>query len=260
MNNAEQNALIDDNIVQSEISLPEVANSGEVQVKTGLLENARKYRTEIIITISTTCILAGVFYQSMGIRALGRAAYLSDPTVYRFLANNMNAPIPQLVFFFIIPVISLVLLREPLKKYGLRIGNWKIGLLYAFLSVALLTPLLYWAATMPSFQQYYAGKLRIGLGYLVIQYGLYMFAWEFLLRGYLYFSLEEKTGNLAIWLQSVPFAIAHLGKPAPEALTCFFGGLVLGYISMKSRSSLYAFLVHWGIFVTLLAFIAMLKQ
>jgi uncharacterized protein len=245
-------------ILPGDVLLPRnQPEKSETIQKESLREKARRYRVEIIITISTTCILAGIYFQSMGIRALGNAEFLKNPETYRFLYYAMHSPIPQLLFFFIIPVISLILMGEPLKKYGLRIGNWKIGLLYAFLSIALLAPLLYWASTMPSFRQYYIRNLQIGFGYLVLQYGLYMFAWEFILRGYLYFSLEERTGTMAIWLQSVPFAIAHLGKPAPEALTCFFGGLVLGYISYKSRSSLYAFLVHWGIFVTLLAFIAM---
>jgi membrane protease YdiL (CAAX protease family) len=246
-----------DTLIDDIVSQETKTEKPEKTARESLLEKARRYRAEIIITLSTTCILAGIHFQSQGIRVLGNAEFLKDPEIYRFLFYAMHSPIPQLVFFFIVPVISLLLLKEPLKKYGLRIGDWKIGLLYAFLSIALLAPLLYWASTMPSFQQYYIKNLQVGFGYLILQYGLYMFAWEFILRGYLYFSLEERVGTLAIWLQSVPFAIAHLGKPAPETLTCFFGGLVLGYISMKSRSSLYAFLVHWGIFVTLLGFVAM---
>ncbi|MFP4498730.1 MAG: type II CAAX prenyl endopeptidase Rce1 family protein [Vulcanimicrobiota bacterium] len=226
-------------------------------------KKARNYRAEIIVSCSTTFILGGLWYQRLGYRGLGKipSLFKGYPQARAFFMEASHAPIPQLLFFLILPIITLILLKEPITKYGFKIGDWKKGLLYAALSVGLLAPFLYWASTMDEFNRYYQQRLDVGLGWLVIQYGFYMLSWEFLLRGYLYFSLEEKTEDpvFAICLQSVPFAIAHLGKPALEALTCYFGGLVLGYISWKTRSFIYAFLIHWAIYCTLLLFI-FLKQ
>jgi uncharacterized protein len=214
------------------------------------------HKAEVIIAASTTFIMAGLSFQRTGMFLVNKIpGIMKNPNLHRILANSINAPIPQLLFFLILPVITLLILREPLSKYGFRVGDWKFGLVSVAICVGALAPLLYWSSTMPDFRAYYMNNLIVGFPFLVIQYMLYMFSWEFLLRGYLFFSLEEKVGAFAIWLQSVPFAISHLGKPAPEALTCYFGGLILGYIAMRSRSFLYPFLIHWGIYVTLLAFI-----
>lgn len=227
--------------------------------KGSILSNLKKYRTEYVITLSTTFILAGLYFQGMGPSILKGFGKNVDPQTIRVLTIALRAPIPQLIFFLVLPVLSLFLIGEPIKKYGFKLGDWKKGLLFVCLSVGALVPLLYWASTMSGFKDYYIARTNADFEWVVIQYGLYMVSWEFLLRGYLYFSLEEKVGSLAVWLQSVPFAIAHLGKPAPEALTCYFGGLVLGYISLKTRSFVYAFLIHWGIYVTLVGFILMSK-
>lgn len=192
----------------------------------------------------------------LSIKMAGFFPWLNDEMAVRKLLGAFHSPIPQLLVFLIIPLMSLYFMGEPPKKYGFQIGNWKEGLSYAIISVGLLAPLLLWASTMESFTRYYQGRLDTGFLWMVVRYGLYMLAWEFILRGYIYFSLEEKVGTLAIWLQSVPFAVAHIGKPPAEALTCFFGGLVLGYMSYKSRSFVYAFLVHWGIYTLLLYFIS----
>ena len=251
-------------------------------------EKLRKYRTEIVLATSTTFIMAGLYLQHVSIKflktnpsliakispfpflmkmfqnipfsqmlELGKPAFDREWTV--FLLNIFRNPIPQLLLFLILPMITLFIMGEDPKKYGFQIGDYKTGLLITFASLAVMAPLLYWASTMPSFVRYYTAANRGGMLFVIIQFGLYMFSWEYILRGYLYFSLEERMGPLAVWVQSVPFAIAHLGKPPAESLTCYFGGLVLGYLSLKTRSFLYAFLIHWGIYVMLAAFIFMKK-
>ena len=251
-----------------------------------LRENIRKYRTEIVLATSTTFIMAGLYFQQVSIKFLKMNPdvmnKLSPFPLYMKLFKNMplssffpfferlfnsdfrsfvlqlfGNPIPQLLFFLILPMLVLLIMGEDPRNYGFRIGDYKTGLLITFASLAVMAPLLYWASTMPSFVRYYKAVNKGGIWWIVIQYCLYMISWEYILRGYLYFSLEEKMGPLAIWVQSVPFAIAHLGKPPAESLTCYFGGLVLGYLSYKTRSFVYAFLIHWGIYTMLAVFIFM---
>ncbi len=251
-------------------------------------EKIRKYRTEIVLASSTTFIMAGLFFQQVSIKFLRmnpsvmnklspfpiylklfKNAHMSSFFPYfenlfnsdfrSFVLELFGNPIPQLLFFLFLPMLILLIMGEAPRNYGFCIGDYKTGLLAAFGSLALMAPLLYWASTMPSFVRYYQAVNKGGIWWIVLQYGLYMISWEFILRGYLYFSLEEKMGTLAIWVQSVPFAIAHLGKPPAESLTCYFGGLFLGYLSWKTRSFAYAFLIHWGIYVMLAAFIFMKK-
>ncbi len=220
--------------------------------------NLKKYKAEIVLTTTTIFLLTGIYYQWQGISIVKHILKQNFSPHYHLLPIA-KVPIPQIIFFFILPIITIWILGETPRSYGFKIGDYKKGTMYVFASVLLLSPFLVWASKMNSFKMYYSPYLRYGLWFTIIQYFFYMICWEFLLRGYLYFGLEDRIGTLAIWVQSVPFAIAHLGKPLPETLTCYFGGLVLGYISYKTRSFFYAALIHWGIF-SLLMYLVHINQ
>ena len=81
---------------------------------------------------------------------------------------------------------------------------------------------------------------------------IYMFSWEFIFRGFLLFGLANKFKEGSILIQTIPFAILHLGKPALEAFFSVFGGIYLGYICYKSRSLIPAFLIHFSIKIILI--------
>ncbi len=81
----------------------------------------------------------------------------------------------------------------------------------------------------------------------------HLFSWEFFFRGFLLFGLAERYGDDAIFLQAVPFAIAHFGKPEVETLSTIFGGAAFGYVARKTDSMLYPFLIHWYIQVLTIA-------
>lgn len=256
-------------------------------IKNRYLNIIKNYKTEIVLASSTTYLMAGLYFQSNISSILRR-----NPQVYdwlnpyfiikkfipetddpffsyitqlafkeqfkEFLTEFLGNPFPQLFFFLILPLLTLFIIGENPEEYGLQLGNVKWGMGVTAACLILMTPLLYYASTMRDFVNYYMAVNKGGLWWIGVRYGLYMVSWEFLLRGFLYFSLEKRMGSLAVWVQSVPFAVAHLGKPAAESLTCYFGGLVLGYISLKSRSFLYTFLIHWGIYM-ILAFFVELK-
>lgn len=78
-------------------------------------------------------------------------------------------------------------------------------------------------------------------------YGLYFLAWEFFFRGWMLSGLVGSFGAAATWIQAVPFALMHAGKPMPEALGSLPAGLFLGWIAWRSRSFLYGWIAHWGV-------------
>ncbi len=67
-------------------------------------------------------------------------------------------------------------------------------------------------------------------------------------RGWILFAYLQRYGDDALWLQAVPFALAHLAKPQVETLTTIFGGFLFGWVAWRTRSFLYPFLIHWYIF------------
>jgi membrane protease YdiL (CAAX protease family) len=72
-----------------------------------------------------------------------------------------------------------------------------------------------------------------------------LFGWEFIFRGWLLFGYARKFGPEALWLQAVPFALAHMGKPELETLSTIFGGFAFGWVAWRTKSFVYPLLIHW---------------
>jgi membrane protease YdiL (CAAX protease family) len=186
-----------------------------------------------IILISSTLLLILRYHHTI----------LGDDTISSF------------VFYCVIPLgIIIFVLREDPRDFGLRLGNWRKGALFSLLGIAVMSVVILGLARVTEFQQYY-GLAAFGesgsrhLAELALRMGVYMFSWEFMFRGFLLFGLSERLGPLAIWIQAVPFAIMHLGKPELETLSTIFGGAAFGYVDLESRSVLPSVLIHWAIYL-----------
>ena len=149
----------------------------------------------------------------------------------------------RLILFFLIPmVVILIVFRDSPRNYGFQIGDWRAGLILTAGSIMLIAPILYFLARSDaSMKDYYYWQVQ----FLPWQLLAEMFAWEFLFRGWLLFGYARKFGPEAIWLQAVPFALAHLGKPEIETLSTIFGGFIFGWIAYRTRSFLYPFIIHF---------------
>lgn len=148
----------------------------------------------------------------------------------------------RLALFGIVPLVTLLLLGERPSAYGLRIGEWRIGLPVAVGLALLVTPVVLLVAPLPEFQLYYGldetGPLAI-LG-RAVDVG----AAEFLFRGFLMWTLIRVAGPLGVVLATFPFVFSHIGKPELETLSTFFGGLGFGWLAWRTRSVLYGALLH----------------
>ena len=160
-------------------------------------------------------------------------------------------------FYLALPLLSLILLRLSPAKVGFGLahpGRWlrDIGLLYL-----VMLPLVYLASRQAGFQRAYpffaferlgTGNLLLGLGIR----GIGMFAWEFICRGYLLFGFERRVGGpTAIAVQTIPFAVMHVGKPGPEAIGSIVAGIVLGIVALRNRSFIPGVILHWSVAATL---------
>jgi membrane protease YdiL (CAAX protease family) len=161
----------------------------------------------------------------------------------------------SLILYLLIPLgIILLLFRDDPRKFGLALGDWRKGLLFCVLGIALMAAIIAMLAQLDEFRQYYSlgvfqHREASAVVEFVVRQGIYMFSWEFIFRGFMLFGLKERFGSLAIWIQAIPFAIMHLGKPELETLSTIFGGAAFGYIDLESRSVLPSFLIHWAIYV-----------
>jgi len=162
-------------------------------------------------------------------------AYSYSFTPYPFLE--------RLAEYTILPLIVILLVfRDNPKDYGLRLGDWKAGLIITAGAILISTPILYWVLkATPTLQSFYAIRFT-PLFFIPIM--VEMIGWEFICRGFLLFGYEKRFGGNALWLQAVPFALAHLGKPSLETFSTIFGGFAFGWVAWRTRSVLYPFLIH----------------
>jgi len=171
---------------------------------------------------------------------------------HRILGDDI---LSSFVFYFLIPLGIIVLVfREDPRRFGLRLGDWRQGVLWTVLGILLMAVVIVGLAQLEEFRSYYRlVSFQQPLSREVLEFALrqaiYMFSWEFLFRGFMLFGLKDRLGPLAIWIQAIPFAIMHLGKPELETLSTIFGGAAFGYIDLKSKSVVPSVLIHWAIYV-----------
>jgi membrane protease YdiL (CAAX protease family) len=153
-----------------------------------------------------------------------------------------NKGFDRLILYLLIPLfIILVAFRENPVTFGFTFGDWKAGLILTSLGILLIAPVLWFAAHGGTMKDYYKPQVS-GLPWNTF---IDLFGWEFFFRGFILFSYARKFGPEALWLQAVPFALAHIGKPEVETLSTIFGGFAFAWVAYRTRSFVYPFLIHW---------------
>lgn len=159
----------------------------------------------------------------------------------------------RVLLYLVIPLVFILLLfRENPREYGFTLGDWKAGLVITLAGILVMAPVIWFLGKSdPSMTDYYKPLVK-GLPWTVF---LDLIGWEFFFRGWILFGYARKFGAEALWLQAVPFALAHVSKPEVETLSTIFGGFAFGWIAWRTRSFLYPFLIHWFIstFIILVA-------
>lgn len=181
--------------------------------------------------------------------------------LYPYFVNSENVYFIEYIYWlssefivlFIIPILLIKLvLKEPLKNYGIKIGNYKAGLFVTFASILVMIPVLWIVSSFPSFQNSYpqCDEVRDNWTFFLIYefcFLLYMTGWEFLWRGYTLFGLKEKFGYYAVLIQTIPFTILHNGKPELETFSAILAGIILGILALRTGSFIYGVIIHTAV-------------
>ncbi len=153
--------------------------------------------------------------------------------------------IDRVILYLVVPLLIIFFLfRENPGQYGFTLGDWKAGILLTAIGIALMTPIIWILGRGDAAMKEYYQNLTPGLPWTTF---LDLIGWEFFFRGWILFGYARKFGPQALWLQAVPFALAHLGKPSVETFSTIFGGFAFGWISFRTRSFIWPFLIHWYI-------------
>ena len=171
-------------------------------------------------------------------------------TVILILAFNnrfVQAEYDRFVLEFIIPVAVILLVwREDPRRYGIGLGDWRLGLPIVIGGVAVMAAIIWVLGRLPDFRAYYTDTIDgRPMWRLIVDTGIDLLAWEFFFRGWLLWALGRKYGPAAIWLQIVPFALMHMWKPEIEQLSTLVGGAFFGLLAWRTRSFIWGWLLHW---------------
>lgn len=173
----------------------------------------------------------------------------SDPYLIEFLYWFLGD-------FFTLFILSTLIIKigfkEKLSDYGLKFGNYKIGFSFTLIFLFVMIVIIWFVSASTNFASIYPYLSSAKTDWKILFFFeagmfLYMFAWEFIWRGFTLFGLEKKFGWYAVFIQMIPFVILHNGKPFLETFGAILGGIGLGIIALRTRSVYYCIIIHLGV-------------
>jgi membrane protease YdiL (CAAX protease family) len=159
-----------------------------------------------------------------------------------------------LVGYVLFPCLIIALLPgEKISDYGLSSKGflhhlWIYGIFFA--SVFPFVFLSSFTNRFLAVYPFYHLSWRSGVEFLIFETGylLQFFALEFFFRGFLLFGVIRYVGAYAIPAMIVPYCMIHFkAKPFPETLAAIVAGLVLGTVSLRTRSIWPGILIHCSV-------------
>lgn len=171
------------------------------------------------------------------------AAWMREPASgsnHRLIYWALNCQL----WYLLLPLAwATIAARHSITELGLGVGRLREHLpAYAALAL-LLIPLLLLVSAQPAFLRVYpyfdplpGAPLWPDFWRLELLYFAQFAAVEFFFRGFLVQGLRSTFGYASIYLSLLPYCMIHFGKPLPEVLAALVAGLVLGHLSLASRS------------------------
>jgi membrane protease YdiL (CAAX protease family) len=172
------------------------------------------------------------------------------------ISADQNVSINQFIrffgLFFVLPALYIKLvMKRPLKDFGLGLGDYKLGLKILAVLIPVIFIAIYFAAGMPDVRSEYPLAKSLmqdqshiwfyELAYIIFYY----IAWEFYFRGVLLFGLKDRFGVFnAILIQTISSCLVHIGKPEGEIIGSIIVGIIFGMIAYRTRSIWYVFILH----------------
>ena len=160
-----------------------------------------------------------------------------------------------LFFYILMPILLIkIVFKEKIAEYGFTIGNlfkdYKIYILF----FCIMIPIILFFSTTQSFQnrypfyRMYSGEpLYPNFWIWQILYFNQFIAVEFFFRGFLVHGLKRQFGYYSVFIMTIPYCMIHFGKPFPETIAAIIAGIVLGTLSLKSRTIWMGVMIHYTV-------------
>ena len=163
-----------------------------------------------------------------------------------------------IVCYLLIPIFVIkVFFKESLSNYGLNlkglIKSYKIYLLFFMIMLPLVIIVSFSESFQIKYPFYKPYNESLYPNFVIWQcfYLFQFFALEFFFRGFIVHGLKIKLGFYSIFIMMIPYCMIHFEKPLPETIGAIVAGIVLGSLSLKSKSIWLGVAIHYSVAITM---------
>jgi len=215
------------------------------------------HRKPTIILLSSSLLLC--LWRAFGSRAF-YTANLADHFVVASDAVATAAWYEIGMCFLLLGAVPMAIVKfvlcEHLQEYGIRIGNIRMGILFALAAAPIIFLISYLTAPNPEFAAEYPLNKHAGTSgqaFAVHAASLLFFyiGWEFHFRGFLQHGLMPGGVGGAVWTQTLAATLAHIGKPNAELFACIPASVFWGLLALRTESLWAGIFQHWLLGVSL---------
>ena len=207
--------------------------------------------TALLLTIQRYWVIGGS--QQLSVDAVASVLPAAAAVEWRSVAiAPENAQLVRLghwafgnfVVYVLFPVLlACFVLKRRLSDYGAKLrGALQCWWIYALMYLGIL-PFVIGVSFTDSFRHTYPFyKLADGESlwprFLIweVLYAIQFFSLEFFFRGFMLHGTKRRFGLYAIFVMTIPYCMIHFGKPWPETCGAIGAGVILGFMSLKTRS------------------------
>jgi membrane protease YdiL (CAAX protease family) len=223
---------------------------------------------KVVVVLVTACVMLTLQNYVFRGGSLDQVPLLLDWLGARGLASWLNArtraaqdrQLGQLLFwvagsvatYALIPALIIkCVFRERIADYGLNFrGILGSSWVYLAMFVFMAGPLVFVSHTEAFRAKYPFYHLQSGepfwprLWIWEMAYVCQFIALEFFFRGFMVHGMRQRLGVYAIFAMTVPYCMIHFGKPMAETFGAIGAGIVLGLMSLKTRSIWFGACLH----------------
>jgi len=170
----------------------------------------------------------------------------------------------QFLTYALIPIAVIKFaLRGNVREYGLKLNGVLSGCWIYLVMYLMILPVILLVSSSASFQHTYPFfkpdpiSAELPSGYMprfwIWQcfYALQFISLEFFFRGFMLHGMKRQLGAYSIFMMTIPYCMIHFGKPLPETLGAIIAGVVLGFMSLKTRSIWMGAALHIAVAMTM---------
>lgn len=165
----------------------------------------------------------------------------------------------QTLLYLVVPIVQILFFfRQSLTNYGLKVRSFTNFWSLYLAMLAIMVPIVLMVSKTQSFQATYPfyrlneeESLWPRFWIWEAAYFLQFVGLEFFFRGYLLHGVKRRFGAYAIFVMMVPYCMIHFGKPMPETFAAIVAGIVLGFMSLKTRSIWMGAALHVSVALTM---------